>query len=391
MQSSARRPVVQVVASSRGGGAVHVRELAAGLAARGQAVVVVMPLDGGPVGPEDFRVGSVGFVAWGNTPPSSVRAVTALARIWRAQVPALVHAHGSRAAVAAHWGLRLAGRRDTPLVLSVHGLATPFHRLPRRLVQLAMERWVCRRAAAVIAVSHAERAQLLGVRLAAPTELVTVPHGLDLDAFAALGAPDRAVARHCLGVANDARLVVAVCRLDRPRDFPTLLRAFRAVVGKSAQARLLIAGDGPMRAEIESLIAALDLRREVRLLGWQKDVAAVYAAADVCALTSSGWEAFGLSAVEAQAAGVPVVVTDVGGAREVLRPGESGFLVPACEPAELGDAILRVVEDPQLQAAMGRAGREFALTQFAREPMVERMMQVYERATQSAARCAERS
>ena len=109
-----------------------------------------------------------------------------------------------------------------------------------------------------------------------------------------------------------------MCRLDRPRDFPTLLHAFRGVVHTTPNARLFIVGSGPARAEVEALVEELALAGSVTLWGFRSDVVRFYAAADVFVLASWGWEGLPISVIEAQATGVPVVVTDAGGSAEAI-------------------------------------------------------------------------
>jgi glycosyltransferase involved in cell wall biosynthesis len=368
---------MQVVASARGGGAVHVRELAAGLAQAGRSVVVVMGRDQGHVAARDIEAEGARCVAWGGAPDRLLHAVWSLAAVLRRTRPALVHAHGARAALATHWALPLARAGALPFVWSVHGYVTPFHARPRRWVQSYLDRAIAGRAQMVVAVSQAERHALVAGGFVPQEKIATVQHGLDLGPFAGLTAADRTRARAGLGVPPDARVVATVCRLDRPRDFDTLLRAFRRVVDRVPAARLLVVGEGPLRAVVERLIDALSLREEVRLLGFRRDTATIYAAADVCVLTSSGWEAFGLMAVEAQAAAAPVVVSDTGGAREAILPDESGFLVPPRDAGALAAALLEVLSHAALRERLGRAGRAYALAHFQRPPMIGAMQAVY--------------
>ena len=372
-----RGPILHLASSSRGGGAVHMQTLTATLVRLGHPVAAVMPLDGGNVEADDFSRSGVRFLPLLPPPGALLRTVSGLARILGSESPFLVHAHGSRAAFWAYWALKWARLRRTLLVLSVHGFATPFCRTPRRLLQAAAERRVARRASAVIAVSEAEREALLRARIAPPDKVLLVRYGFDLDPFTGLSGADRSRARELLGVPPEASLGLAVCRLGRPRDFSTLLRAFRGVADALPGARLFLVGDGPLRAEVQALVRELRLEEAVTLWGFRRDVARFYAAADYFVLTGWGWEGLPLSVIEAQASGLPVAVTDAGGAREAFDPGNTGLLVPCRAAGALREALLRLAADPVLRSAMGSEGRRFATARFQPEPMAKRIESIY--------------
>ena len=126
-------------------------------------------------------------------------------------------------------------------------------------------------------------------------------------------------------------------------------------------------------------IGALGLTNRVRLWGVRRDVATFYAAAEAFVLTSWGWEGLPITVVEAQAAALPVVVTDAGGAKEAFRPGRSGFLVPKSDPEALARALLTLLRDPSRRAEMGGAGRTFATQHFALARTVKQIVSLYNR------------
>ena len=374
-------PLLHVVASSRGGGAVHTLELSTALAGRGYAVTVAMPEDGGHVLPDAYTSRGVAFESLGDAVPGTTAAARRLAAVIGRSGAATVHAHGFRAAV---WSrAALLGRRSgrVRLIYSVHGFATPFYSGPRRLLQQLALASVARRASAIIACCEAERGAVQAAASAA--RVVAIPYGMDLSGFARRDDVRRAGARTALEVPADAWLLVMVCRLDRPRDFESLIGAFRVVVEAFPNARLYLVGDGPDRPRIEALIAGEGLGDRVRLWGFRDDVPSFFAAADAAVLTSWGWEGLPLSVIEAQAAGLPVVVTDAGGSGEAIAPEETGLLVPCRDPGALATALRRLAGDPDDSARMGRRGRERALALFDPATMVERIEAEYARAAAS--------
>jgi glycosyltransferase involved in cell wall biosynthesis len=105
--------------------------------------------------------------------------------------------------------------------------------------------------------------------------------------------------------------------------------------------------------------------------------------ADLFVLTSYGWEGYPISTLEAQAAGVPVVVTDAGGSREAIRHEETGLVVPKADPAKLSQAMLRLLDDPGLRRRMGAAGTARAKREFTMERMIREMIKLYEAAIET--------
>lgn len=360
---------LHVVASSRGGGATHLLTLASGLAARGHEVAAALPADGGQVEAGDCAAAGVRAMALAarRSLPGRVRELASVIADFE---PEIVHAHGSRAALWSRAALRLAARRRARLVFSVHGFAAPFYPAPRRVLQSAALRWIAGGAGSVIACCEAEREALLEARLMPPERVVAIPYGIDLAPLLELDADRRRGARAALGAEPDHWVVTMLCRIDRPRDFDSLLAAFASLCDERPEARLWIVGDGPQRPGLEAGIRDAGLQARVRLWGMRRDVAEFYAATDACVLTSWGWEGLPISVIEAQAAARPVIVTDAGGSREGIAPGETGLLVPRRDPAALGAALCRLAADPGLAQAMGARGRERARRRFAAATMV---------------------
>lgn len=168
---------------------------------------------------------------------------------------------------------------------------------------------------------------------------------------------------------------VHVARLNRIKDQPTLLRAVRTVADALPGFTLDIVGDGPMGDDVRALATELRLDDVVRFHGFRDDVGAVLAAGD-CFVLSSLSEGISITLLEAMAAGLPVVATDVGGNREVVVPGETGVLVPARDPAALAEGMLAVLRDPARAAAMGAAGRARVEAEFS----IARTVAAYEAA-----------
>ena len=143
-------------------------------------------------------------------------------------------------------------------------------------------------------------------------------------------------------------LIGSVGRLDTQKGYDYLIRAARVVVHRNPGVRVAIAGDGPLRVQLQRQIDSLGLSQQVRLCGFREDVSNFISALDLF-VSSSRWEGLPIAVVEAMLLGRPVVATDVGGVSEVARTGETGYLVPPNDPLGLADAILAALEKQESQ------------------------------------------
>ena len=192
-----------------------------------------------------------------------------------------------------------------------------------------------------------------------------IPNGVDIDRFKPnLDARARLRRDLSFGSAGPDFVWLAVGRLDPQKDYPTMLRAFANVVGIHPQARLLIAGDGPLRPSMEKLARKLGLIGQISFLGIRRDVPELMNAADAYVM-SSAWEGMPNVLLEASATGLPIVATNVGGNSEIVLDGKTGFLVPPKDPEALAQAMLRLMELPEEERRkMGQAGREHISANF---------------------------
>lgn len=177
---------------------------------------------------------------------------------------------------------------------------------------------------------------------------------------------------------------ITVARLDPVKDQPTMLRAVRRVVDACPEFQLDIVGDGPERAALETLSRELQIDQHVRFLGYRTDVEDLLRRPAVFLLSSVS-EGISLTLLEAMAAGLPAVATDVGGNREVVVDGLTGALVSTRDPGALAEEILRFVQDPARARAFGAAGRARVEQHFDLRLTVERYEALYSRLLQGKA------
>lgn len=152
-------------------------------------------------------------------------------------------------------------------------------------------------------------------------------------------------------------IVLSIGRLEPEKNYHGLIRAFRKVVKDSPDTLLLIVGSGAERDRLMRLARSLNLERHVKILPWARDVVSYYKTCDVY-VQPSLYEGWGLSVVEAMASGVPVVMSDVGCAGELLKHEESGLVVPPGEESLLAEAIIRLLRDRELSGRLSQKATE---------------------------------
>jgi glycosyltransferase involved in cell wall biosynthesis len=187
-----------------------------------------------------------------------------------------------------------------------------------------------------------------------------------------------AALRASLGIAAAAPVVGIVASLTAPKDFPTFLRSARIVRDSVPSARFLIVGDGPLRRELKETAAQLGLADSVVFAGHQMRVAPFIGSFDVAVLSSCDYEGCSNYLLEAMGLGRPVVATDIGGNRELVRHGETGLLVPPRDPAALAAAVLTLLDDCALASRLADAARTRFQAGFSVPTMVRHYEQLYE-------------
>ncbi|MFQ5719567.1 MAG: glycosyltransferase family 4 protein [Acidobacteriota bacterium] len=316
----------------------------------------VLALKGPGPTASDLEDAGIPVEALAGTGRADPRPVLRLLRRLRAGRPDVVHAHLSRAVLAASW---TTSRTRTPLIAHVHSLAGERARWQERL-----EARACRRAQARIAVSAAvarERENRLGLPAGA---FHVLPNGIDTSSLAAIPSRPPCPGRP-LQVGFLGRLLIRAKGLDVLLDAAGLLLSD----GRGGRLSIEIAG-GPAQAagDLHGQLRRRKLTSMVTLRGSVPGPAEVLRGWDVLVLPSRS-EGFGLVLLEAMAAGRAVVATRQGGIPEVVEDGTTGLLVAPGDAGELARALGRLEEDRELVCALGRAGRRRTRERFDREPV----------------------
>jgi glycosyltransferase involved in cell wall biosynthesis len=392
--------VAFVIGTTSGGTGGHVRMLVAGLTARGVQVAVY-----GPAAVErqfGFTAAGAAFhpvdIADRPRPARDLAAVRQLRRaLSGAGAPAIVHAHGLRAGALAVFALGPIGRRDgVALTVTLHnappsgGLAGVIYTVLERVVASGADSVLCvsgdleeriRRRGARSCSRAVVPAALPGRPAPGDATLTDPDAAPDPDPDAApdpdpdaVPDPDRDAVWAEFG-ASHRPLVLAAGRLAPQKGFGTLLDAAARWRDRTPQPVLLIAGEGPLAAELAARIDAE--RLSARLIGHRGDLPALMAAADVL-VQPSVWEGQPLFAQEALRSGTPLVATRVGGVPE-LTGEDAALLVPPSDPDTLAAAILRVLDDPGLARRIRTAARDRARSLPSEEDAIDAVITEYRR------------
>jgi glycosyltransferase involved in cell wall biosynthesis len=185
--------------------------------------------------------------------------------------------------------------------------------------------------------------------------------------------PAPALDRASLDTPADARVLLTLSRLHPVKGLDTLLRALPSL----PECYLWLAGDGPMRAELEALAAELGVAQRVRFLGWRTDRGALLRAADICLLPSR-YEPFGTVILDAWSTQTAFIACESAGPSAYIRNSENGMLVPADDPAALAAAIAQVLENPALRQNIIATGYAEYRAGFTREAVTRRMIAYYQ-------------
>jgi glycosyltransferase involved in cell wall biosynthesis len=243
-------------------------------------------------------------------------------------------------------------------------------------------RWLYRKLIDHVVVSSSEIGSCLTDPGLVDAERITVfSPSTPLDEF--LHARPGCGIRAQLGVPDDGFLVLSVGRLAPEKGHDTLVRAWRKVADEVPGARLAIAGLGSQQEPLERLISERSLEGRVHLIGFRDDVPALYAESDLSVLAPVGGESFGIALLEAYASGKACVATDVGGVRDLVVDGETGYLVKAGDESAIAEALLKCLRDRDRCARMAEAGKARVLERFTPAKLANTAEALFDRLSSS--------
>jgi glycosyltransferase involved in cell wall biosynthesis len=368
-----------------GGPALHVSYLSAGLRDRGYETILVA----GSVGRGEqsmsyvaeelgVPVVTIPHLHREISPVRDLLATMRLARIIRAERPAILHTHTAKAGAVGRVAALLAGRHRPPIIVHTfhgHVLRGYFGRFWTGVFRL-LERWLARITDALVAVSPEVRDELVAFGVAPASKFRVIRLGIELDERLSRDGAARAETRRVMGIGDERFVVGWIGRMTAVKRTDVVLRSFRRLRDDGVDAVLCMVGDGPDRRSVEDLAGELGVMRDSLFPGYQEDVGPFFAAFDVFVLPS-GNEGTPVTAIEALASGCPVVATRVGGVPDVVTDGADGFLVEPGDVEALAARLAQLAGDRDLRTRMGAAGRERMLSRYAVDRLIDDIDRLY--------------
>ena len=292
----------------------------------------------------------------GHANPHFLSMIADVAAELRRERADLLVCHGYKADVIGWFAARRVG---LPVISVSRGWTA--HTLKVRAYE-ALDRKMLARMDAVVCVSDGQAAKVL--RSGIPRDRLHVIHNsVDPARFRTHGTGERAVLETLFTSKPDV-IIAAVGRLSPEKGFDQLIEAARIIVRAGDRIGIVLIGDGPERRKLEARVRASDLESNVVFTGFRKDVDDLLPSADIL-VQSSYTEGLPNVVLEACAAGVPVVATDVGGTSEIIEDEVNGFLVPPADPAALAGRVINLARSPLLRQEMGQRGRSIVRTRFS--------------------------
>lgn len=287
-----------------------------------------------------------------------------------ADKPDILHTHLIHADLFGTIAGKIAGVPH--LVISRHNDDAFRHRTPIKL----LNRTLWSMASGGIAISEAIRQFCIDIEGASRGKVRTIHYGLPPQP--PLGTKLRKELRRELYLSPDTRIAGMVCRLTEQKGVTYALQAFALLGEPFDDTHLVILGDGRLKDELIAEATALGIRHRAHFLGWKENAGAYMNVFDIF-LMPSLWEGFGIVMLEAMAAAVPIIGSDVSAIPEVIEPYETGFLVPPRDPQAIAEALETLFADEPLRRHMGFLGQERLETVFSADRMIDETAAYYEK------------
>lgn len=350
-----------------GGGELKLLELVSELKRRhgsGYRAVVAAVGQGGPLR-EAFECIADRTVVLPKKHPYDLSQVAGLIRLIREERIDLVQTTLFYADVIGTLAARLAGVKR---IVSWEAITQPYG-----VKRMAAYRMAAKGYAVSVSVSEAIRDQVQRERHVPERKTRTIRYGVDDRKFRPVPGES---CRKTLGLSPDQLVFGTVARLTAQKGHRYLLEAMPKTIRECPNAVFVFAGDGPLRKSLESAAVSLGVDRNVRFLGFRKDITRLMAAFDAFVLPSL-FEGLPNAVLEAMACGKPIIATSVDGTPEAVVHGETGWLVPPRDPAALADAILRFCRNRGLMKTLGRNGRKRAVQAFGIDRQISAFDELY--------------
>jgi glycosyltransferase involved in cell wall biosynthesis len=350
----------------------HMLDLAVALKAQGLSVSLAAPQKS--VLHSHCKTHQIKFVAIEKNGQLDFRAIRHLAHLLRTRKIDIIHAHNGRTQLSAAIAVTLARRGK--VVFTQHFI-TPFHSQlggPKAQVYRRVHAAISKKTEKVVAISEAVQKSMLERYPTARAKIVVVHNGINDPQSSTIQSAESV--RLQWDIPQSVPFFACAARLEQEKEISVLLEAFSIVLKKHPEAQLRIAGEGNLEQDLKQQIERLGIAGNVRLVGFLSDAISFFAAADVVVLPAPA-EPFGLVFLEAMGLEKPVLACAGGAAPEIIIEGNTGLLVTPSDATQMASAIEKLIEQPETIKQFGKNGRERFLSDFTRERMAQKTMNMY--------------
>jgi glycosyltransferase involved in cell wall biosynthesis len=299
-----------------------------------------------------------------------------LIKIIRRERPYIIHTHTAKAGAVGRVAGVLCG---VPVIIHtfhghvLHGYFSPLKTFVFKMIEKVLAAFTTR----IITISPAQKAEIQSLLGVNENKFAIVPLGFNLEKFENCKERSRGEFRAAIAAAPQDIVIVIVGRIVPIKNHALFLNAAKLLLEKHDNLKFAVVGGGELQEQSELLARELGISDRVVFAGWWSEIEKVYADADITALTSDN-EGTPVCLIESLSSGVPVVSTDVGGVRDVVKDGESGFLVPKGDAAAFAASVAKLIESPALRTRMGTAGKEDAIVRYSYKRLSSDIVSLYQ-------------
>jgi glycosyltransferase involved in cell wall biosynthesis len=307
-------------------------------------------------------------------PLKDCMAFFSLWKIMKTERPDIVHTHTSKAGFLGRWAAYFAG---VPIVIHTphgHVFHSYFNPVITKIFIVA-ERISSVITDKIITLTERERDEHIHEKIAPAEKFVTIPSGVSLERFNNIRV-DIKEKRGELGIPDDAFVIGTVGRLVPIKGHQYLISALPGIIKKFPRTVLLLVGDGHLKPKLEEQAKSLNIRDYIIFCGWRHDIPEVITLFDILVFPSLN-EGMGRVLIEGMALGKPIIASDVGGIKNLIKKGINGILVPPADEKALEEALLHLMENSSLADKLGKEGKNIAFPDFDASTMVTKIDNLY--------------
>lgn len=297
-----------------------------------------------------------------------------LFNIFRKERFDVIHTHTAKAGILGRIAAIFYGKSAIVHTLHGHNLYGYFGPVLSKVIVL-IERYLAYSTDKIICLTELEKKDLLKYRIGNADKVVVIYQGLELDRYLNVNA-DKIKLRKDLNIKVEENVVSVIGRLEPVKGVKYFIKVAVDLAEKFPNIRFLMVGEGSLHKSLEKQVEDLGLKDKFIFTGWREDIPEILSIVDILVLPSLN-EAVGMVLIEAQAQGIPVVATSVGGIPEIVKNNQTGILVPAKDSRSLAQAVKYLLEDKQKRLQMGEEGRLWIMDKFKANDMVNSVSDLY--------------